>query len=193
MVPLNSRRVLLILGLFVVACGFTLWALHWNSEEYAVDETAIREAFGGEHVSYYVILATTQPAGRFGISSFHSRELNLPFSANASYTAKNVFHFQIAPRFRLPHPYTMVVQKDLDAIYAPGQMDNPNAVNLKGLLLRSWGVITLSRVGFDHTGTHAVLYAQLTYCGLCGEGTYLYLSKETGTWHIVKRAGTWIS
>src|ERR1700730_41311 len=76
------------------------------------------QAFGDEHVSYYVILATTQPAGRFGISSFHSLELNLPVSANASYTAKNVFHFQIAPRFRLPRPYTMVVQKDLDAMYA---------------------------------------------------------------------------
>jgi hypothetical protein len=27
---------------------------------------------------------------------------------------------------------------------------------------------------------HPVVYAQLTYCGLCGEGTYLYLLKETG-------------
>jgi hypothetical protein len=167
--------MLLILGLFLVAGCSALWALRWNSEEYAVDEAAIREAFGGEHVSYYVILATTQPAGRLGISSFHSRELNLPFSANVSYTAKNVFHFQIAPRFHLPHPFTMVVQKDLDAMPAPRQMDNPNAVNLEGLLRRSWGVITLSRVGFDQTGTHAVLYAQLTHCGLCGEGTYLYL------------------
>jgi hypothetical protein len=175
MVPLKSPRVLLVLGLFLVAGSCALWILQWDSEEYAVDETAIRDAFGGEDVSYYVILATTEPADRFGISSFHSRELNLPFSANASYTAKNVFRFQIAPRFRLPHPFTMVVQKDLDAIYVPGQTDNPKAVNLKGLLRRSWGVITLSRVGFDHARTHAVLYAQLTYCGLCGEGTYLYL------------------
>jgi hypothetical protein len=27
---------------------------------------------------------------------------------------------------------------------------------------------------------HAVVYSQLTYCGLCGEGTYLYLSKAIG-------------
>src|ERR1700722_376167 len=148
MIPLNSRRVLLSLGSVLVVAFSTLWILQWDAEEYAVDETVIRDAFGGDEVSYYVILATTEPLGHFGISSFHSRELNLPFSANVSYTAKNVFRFQIAPRFHLPHPFTMVVQKDLDAMYAPGQMDNPNAVNLKGLLRRSWGVITLSRVGF---------------------------------------------
>ena len=79
----------------------------------------------------------------------------------------------------------MVSQKELDRAYGPGQTDSPNAVELRGLLRKSWGVITLSRVGFDLDGRHAVVYAQLTYCGLCGEGTYLYLSKETGAWHIV--------
>lgn len=54
-------------------------------------------------------------------------------------------------------------------------------------------MITLSRVGFDSSNQYAVVYAQLTYCGLCGEGTYLYLSKQPGGWHIVGRAGTWIS
>ncbi len=111
MVPLKPRRVLLVLCLFLVAGCSALWIMQWDSEEYAVDETVIRDAFGGEDVSYYVILATTEPAGRFGISSFHSRELNLPLSGNASYTAKNVFRFEIAPRFRLPHEFTMVVQK----------------------------------------------------------------------------------
>jgi hypothetical protein len=32
---------------------------------------------------------------------------------------------------------------------------------------------------------HVVVYAQLTYCGLCGEGTYLYLSKASG--HLAGR------
>jgi hypothetical protein len=193
MIPLDFRRLILLFGLFLLVGCCAFWVLHWNTEEYAVCDAAIREVFSGEHVSYYLILDTTQPASRFGISSFHSRELNLPFSAKASYTAKNVFHFQIPPRFHLPHPFTMVGQKDLDVVYAPGQLDDPKADELKGLLGRSWGVITLSRVGFDHTGTHAVVYAQLTYCGLCGEGTYLHLSKQTGTWHVVSRAGTWIS
>ena len=87
----------------------------------------------------------------------------------------------------------MVGQEELGKIYSRGQTGSPNVAELKGLLQKSWGVITLSRVGFDLGGKHAVAYVQLTYCGLCGEGTYLYLSKETGAWHVVGRAGTWIS
>jgi hypothetical protein len=186
-------RWALVLGLLLLVSGSAIWILHWNSEEYAVYEAAIREGFSGEDVSYYVILDTTQPVRHFGISNFHSESLGLPLTARVSYTAKNLFRFHVPSRLGLPHPFTMVSQKELDNVYRPGQTDSPNGVESRGLLRKSWGVITLSRVGFDLGGRHAVVYAQLTYCGLCGEGTYLYLSKETGAWHIVGRAGTWIS
>ncbi|MGB7229919.1 MAG: hypothetical protein WBD26_19430, partial [Candidatus Acidiferrales bacterium] len=110
-----------------------IWAVQWNSEEYAVYEAAIREAFSGEDVSYYVILDTTQPVRRFGISNFHSARLGLPLTARGSYTAKNLFRFHGPPRFRLPHPFTMVSQNELDKVYRPGQIDSPNAVELSGL------------------------------------------------------------
>ena len=87
----------------------------------------------------------------------------------------------------------MVSQEQLEEPSYSGQIDSPDSVELRALLRRSWGVITLWRVGFDLGGKHAVVYAQLTYCGLCRQGTYLYLSKETGAWHVVGRAGTWIS
>jgi len=170
-----------------------IWILHWKSEEYAVYDAAVREAFSGDGVSYYVILDRTQPEGRFGISEFHSEKLGLFLTTRASYAAKNALRFHIAPRFNLPHPFRMVREEELDKIYNSGQPDSANGAELKALLQESWGVITLSRVGFDLGGKHAVVYAQLTYCGLCGGGTYLYLSRETGAWHIVGRAGTWIS
>jgi hypothetical protein len=69
----------------------------------------------------------------------------------------------------------------------------PKRRRVEGASAEKLGCHYLSRVGFDLGGRHAVVYAQLTYCGLCGEGTYLYLLKETGAWHIVGRAGTWIS
>jgi hypothetical protein len=193
MIQPRIRRLLLFTGLLLLAGCSAVWVLRWNSEEYAVYEATIRDAFGGDHLSYFVILDTTQPFGRFGISSFHSRELGLPFGAKASYDARNFFRFHISPKFHLPLPFSIVSQMDLDAVYAPGQHGSAKSDELKGLLHRSWGVITLSRVGFDRTGTHAVVYAQLTYCGLCGHGAYLYLSKGSGSWHIVNRAGTWIS
>jgi hypothetical protein len=185
--------VLALLSSLLFASGLVLRYLRWNTEEYAVDETVIREAFSGDEVSYYVILDTTQPVYRTGISSFHSKKLGLALSTRFSYTARNVFRFHIPSNLNLPHPFKLVDQKKLDALYRPNQHGSPQPDELTGLLQRSWGVITLSRVGFDPGMTHAVIYAQLTYCGLCGEGTYLYLSKETGGWHIVGRALTWIS
>lgn len=155
-------------------------------------DAAIRETFSGGDVSYYLILDTTQPAGRFGIPDFHSEKLGVSLTARVSYTARNVFRFQIAPKFSLPHPFRMIGQGELDGIYRPAN-ESPKVAELNELLRKSWGVITLSRVGFDLGGRHAVVYVQLTHCGFCGEGVYLYLSKETGIWHVVARAGTWIS
>lgn len=181
-----------------LACASTIgclsiWTLHWQSEEYAVYDAAIRETLGGDGVSYYVILDTTQPYGLFGISEFHSDKLGLPLAARVSYTARNVFRFQILPEFDLPHPFRMVGEKELGRIYDPGNSKSPKAAQFYELLRKSWGVITLSRVGFDLGEKHAVVYVQLTYCGLCGGGTFLYLSKESGTWHVVSQSGTWIS
>lgn len=193
MIRQRPTRWALVLGLLLFAPCLAIWAVQWNSEEYAVYEAAIREAFSGEDVSYYVILDTTQPVGRFGISDFHSDKLRLPLSARANYTVKNLFRFHVPPQFRLSHQFILVSQEQLDKSSRSGQIDSPDSVELSALLRRSWGAITLSRVGFDLGGKHAVVYAQLTYCGLCGEGTYLYLSKETGAWHIIGRAGTWIS
>jgi hypothetical protein len=189
----KKRLVFALLGFLLFASGLTLWYLRWTAEECAVDETVIREAFSGNEVSYYVILDTTQPVGRMGISSFHSRELGLPPRTRFSYTARNILRFHIPSNLDLPHPFRLVDQKRLDALYGLGRHASAQDDELAGLLQRSWGVITLSRVGFDRRMEHAVVYAQLTYCGLCGRGTYFYLSKETGVWHVVASAWTWIS
>jgi hypothetical protein len=146
-------RWLFTLSLLLVAACSAFLVLRWNSEEFAVYEATIRETFSGENVSYYVILDTTQPTGRFGISNFHSERLDLPLSARASYTAKNLFLFHVPPKLRLPHPFSMVGQEELVKVYRPGQIDSSSAVELRGLLRKSWGVITLSRVGFDFGGS----------------------------------------
>jgi hypothetical protein len=178
--------------LLAIAC-FAIWILHCRADEYAVYNATIREAFSGDGVSYYVISDRTQSAARFGITNFHSEKLGLSLTTRFSYAAKNVFRFRIAPKFNLPYPFRMVGQDELDRTFRPGKSDSANVSGLEELLRKSWGVITLSRVGLEVGGKHAVVYAQLTYCGLCGAGTYLYLSKEAGAWHIVRRAGTWIS
>src|SRR5437773_7059490 len=119
----QARSLWALAGMLLVMGGSGVWILHWRAEEYTVYDAAIREAFSGDGVSYYVILDTTLPAGRFGVSSFHSEKLGLPLTMRASYTAKNVFRFHIPPRFNLPHPFRMVGQEELDKIYRPGQTE----------------------------------------------------------------------
>jgi len=167
--------------------------LRWQNEEYSVYQAVIGEAFSGAQVSYYVVLDTTEPANRVGISSFHSKNLGLGLDSKLIYNLRNIFRFRLSPRFQLPHPYRLVSEADLASLHSLGQETPSPSRELNELFKRSWGVITLSRVGFDWKMKHAVVYAQLTYCGLCGEGTYLYLSKEAGVWHIIGRSGTWIS
>lgn len=179
-------------SLLAIAC-FGAWIFQWRAEEYSVYNAAIREAFSADAVSYLLILDRTEPAGPFGISSFHSKKLGLSLTMRASYAAKNAFRFHIAPTLDLPHPFRMVDQDELKRAFGAGQNNSQSSDDLKSLIRRSWGVITLSRAGFDLGGKHAIVYVQLTYCGLCGEGTYLYLEKADGIWHVVGRAATWIS
>ena len=183
----------LILSVLLLASASVAWARHWSADEFDVYDTVIREKFSGDDISYFLILNITQPLNRFGISIFHAKQLGLPPSARVSYFAKNLFRFQIPGRLRLPHPFAMVDQKEIESAYGPGLASTPKTAELIKDLRRSWGVITLSRVGFDSEGTRAIVYAQLAYCGLCGEGVYLYLSKESGAWHVVRGSGTWIS
>src|SRR5438309_7592369 len=65
----RHRLTFILSSLLMVGC-LAIWILHWNSKEFAVYEATIREAFSGEDVSHYVILDTTEAAGRFGISNF---------------------------------------------------------------------------------------------------------------------------
>ena len=60
-------------------------------------------------------------------------------------------------------------------------------------IVESYGVVALSRVGFNLNHTHAVIYVELQYRGLCGGGQYYYLAKENGAWRVTDVAGTWIS
>ena len=154
----QARSLWALASMLLVMGGLRVWILHWRAEEYAVYDAAIREAFSGNGVSYYLILDRTQPAGRFGITNFHSEKLGLSLTTRISYAAKNVFRFRIAPKFHLPYPFRMVAQDEQDRIFRPGKSDSTNVSGLEELLRKSWGVITLSRVGFDAGGKHAVVY-----------------------------------
>lgn len=181
------------LGLMAALGCFAIWLLPWESEEYAVYDAIVRAAYSGPDILHYVILDTTEPWERWGVTSFHSKVLGLPFSVRVSYAAKNFLRFQVPPTMHLRNPYTLISQDELKAIYDDQRIKTQKTTELRKLIRGNWGVITFSRVGFDLHSKHAVVYAQMIYCGLCGGGDYFYLSKENGAWHVTNRAGTWIS
>jgi hypothetical protein len=58
----------------------------------------------------------------------------------------------------------------------------------------AFGVVGLSRVGFNAEMNKAVVYISQGSCGLgCGEGTCMMLVKEDCKWKVKGRSGVWMS
>lgn len=58
----------------------------------------------------------------------------------------------------------------------------------------SYGVISLSRVGFNEDKTQALLYISQISCGSgCGEGICMLLAKENSAWKVMAERLSWIS
>jgi hypothetical protein len=53
--------------------------------------------------------------------------------------------------------------------------------------------ITLSRVGFNVTGTRALIYVQFSCGPLCGHAGYYTLAKDARGWHVVQEHIAWVS
>jgi len=58
---------------------------------------------------------------------------------------------------------------------------------------KTFGVITLSRVGFDRTQNQALIELGEQTGWLGGQGTYYLLKKERGRWIVRKKLRSWIS
>ena len=173
------------------ACMF-LWVLSYDGDEHNVFRAAVEQVHGSDGVEQYVLRANTEPCGPFGMSSFHRKKLAVPVSANANYWIKNFLRRSIPANLPLEHPYTLASEQDLQPVYTSAKPDAKTAL-LQTKIVKSYGVVALSRVGFNLTHTRAVIYVELQYCGLCGGGQYYYLAKQNGAWRVIDAAGTWIS
>lgn len=116
----------------------------------------------------------------------------MPPDANANYWVKNLVCWSLPADLPLDHPYMLVSQEDLQPVYTSATPDAKTAL-LQKKIVKSYGVVAISRAGLNLTHTRAVIYVELLYCGLCGSGQYYYLTKENGVWRVVGVAGTWIS
>ena len=178
--------------LISVAVCVLLSLLSYDSDECSVFRVAVEQVHGSDGVEQYVLGANTGPCTPFGISSFHRKKLAMPISAKTNFWTKNCVCRSLPANLPLKHPYTLVSERDLRPVYTSEKPDAKTAL-LQTKIVKSYGVVAISRVGFDLTHTRAVIYVELLYCGLCGDGQYYYLAKQNGAWRVIETAGTWIS
>jgi hypothetical protein len=55
------------------------------------------------------------------------------------------------------------------------------------------GIMAFSRVGFNKSHEHALLYSEISCGWLCGTGHYHHLKKESGKWVLAGNYTAWIS
>lgn len=112
--------------------------------------------------------------------------------ADFNYWTKNFICRSLPADLPLTRPYFLVSDHDLEPVYASAAPDAKTAL-LQKEIVKAYGVVAVSRTGFNLVHTRAVIYVELLYCGLCGGGQYYYLAKENGAWRVIDAAGTWIS
>lgn len=178
--------------LISAAVCVSLCLLCYDSDERNVFRVAVEQVHGLDGVEQYVLRANTGPCTPFGMSSFHRKKLAVPVSADANFWIKNFVCRSLPANLALKYPYTLASERDLQAVYS-SRKPHPKTALLQTEIVRSYGVVALSRVGFNLTHTRAVIYVELLYCGLCGSGQYYYLAKQNGAWRVIDTAGTWFS
>jgi hypothetical protein len=77
----------------------------------------------------------------------------------------------------LKHPYTLDSEQNLHPIYTSANPDAKTAL-LQTKIVESYGIVALSRVGFNLTRIRAVIYVELLYCGLCGAASTIIWRKK---------------
>jgi hypothetical protein len=78
----------------------------------------------------------------------------------------------------------VATQKDIELFAKPEHFDR--------LFPGNCGYVELSAVGFDSAHSEAFFRAD-HFCGLCGGGGYVLMSKSNGKWRVVKWELSWVS
>ncbi len=100
-----------------------------------------------------------------------------------NYLLTNLFSEQFQKSFALSARYELMTAAESKLYpHEPFQKRFPN----------NYGYHSFTRVGFNRAMTEAVFYTE-HFCGMCGEGKYVYMQKRGERWIVVQEAMTWIS
>lgn len=166
------------------------------ANEYAVFSAAVEEFSKGHEGKPVVIYDQTEdvsdPAGV--TSEWVSRcEVFVPESDKAmldSYRGRTKEPLELARSFALGREYVLASAADLIDI----PVDKMRSEGVGARYPGAFGVVRLSRVGFNAEMSGAVVYISRGACGLgCGEGACMLLVREGCTWKVKDRGTVWMS
>jgi hypothetical protein len=99
-------------------------------------------------------------------------------------------------RFDLKVPYTLVVNDDLNKIFAldpSGHIDPKVWDHFYQRYPGAAGIVAFSRVGFDSKKNQALVYLVIQYGLVGGSGEFCVLVRNDGKWTIEKQVLIWLS
>jgi len=101
-----------------------------------------------------------------------------------SFRIRNIWRESVTSSFRINGSYEVATQKDIELFAKPEQSQR----RFSG----SCGYVELSAVGFNSAHSEAFFRAD-HFCGLCGGGGYVLMTKINGEWRVVKWDLFWVS
>lgn len=183
------KRSLLFLVTILLIGGITYWrylppAETRDRESYAVLSSYISQKFEGnlqelQSRNFLIVLYGKTSNGQFRVllpdrPGFGSRWMR------AEQMIGSLVKSSWENRFQLPFKYKFTS----DAFDESDLSESDRHLSSR--------TITFSRVSFNHNATQALFYTEYI-CGLCGEGKFVLMEKQSGKWIVLGEQYTWVS
>ena len=164
-----------------------------DNDEYEVWSALIDELYAQDGVKLIVI---TEPTccDTLNVHSRTDLQVRLgPVSSEAveDYAERNRQSLAFEKKFKLKTRYRIVPYAEIEKLFDGSDLDT----GWKTFYTKypaSGGYITLSRVGFNKAKDEAVVSVGWMAAPLRGQGNYVLLTRQNGSWKVSKKVGTWI-
>ncbi len=171
-------------------------------DEIAVYTAAFADVFQATTETQIMIVDHTSigvPPGMWAVTSVQGQD-TAKFMAKLAAETRQDYQLKNKQSVRLPGPCRFAPHCGLYNV-----VDLTGIVGMdKAKMEKGWkefnkrypnapGIFVLSRIGFNHDHTEAVMYAAKACGNLCGDGQYVWLVKRGGAWAVAGQTTVWIA
>lgn len=191
---------LLILSTFVLfsltVSSFRTEQTAVSNDEYDVLSALVNELYLKDNAKSIIITSPTCCAFKLDVQSDYWKmyldQLD-PVSGDTldDYAARNKQSLGFEDKFKLRASYQIVPYAEIESLFRSGVLDDAWKT-FYSKYPESNGYVRLSRVGFNKTREQALVSIGWIRGPLAGEGHYVLLGKQNGSWKVLKRAATWM-